>query len=138
PTTIRATVVLPEPDSPTSANVSPRLISKVTPSTAFKNSRWPPSSTRLSHGFETSNARRRFLTSTKDAGVMRHFPLPARHRDGTPRPASRAGAIPAARRGSGRTRTRSADGTSSPAGSPTAAASSPESGPAAYLHRPAP
>jgi hypothetical protein len=60
PTTIRATVVLPEPDSPTSAKVSPLAMSKVTPSTALRNSRWPPSSTRLSHGFETSNTRADF------------------------------------------------------------------------------
>ena len=65
PTTMRATVVLPEPDSPTSAKVSPFPMSKLTPSTALRNSSWPPSSTRLSHGFETSNTRRRFLTSTK-------------------------------------------------------------------------
>ena len=36
PTTSLATVYLPQPDSPTSANVSPFLISKSMPLTAFK------------------------------------------------------------------------------------------------------
>src|SRR5882672_6903747 len=108
PTTIRATVVLPEPDSPTRAKVSPLAMSKVTPSTAFRNSRWPPSSTRFSHGFETSNTRRRFLMSTKGEAVMPRFPSRRRHRDGRPRPGRHAGSAPAARPGSGQTRIRSA------------------------------
>ena len=64
PTTIRATVDLPEPDSPTIAKVSPLAISKPTRSTAVRNFRGSRSSTRLSQGFETSNRRRRSVTST--------------------------------------------------------------------------
>ena len=58
PTTIRATVDLPEPDSPTSAKVSPFATAKETSSTAVRNWRSPPSIIRLSHGFDTSNTRR--------------------------------------------------------------------------------
>ena len=54
PTTIRASVDLPDPDSPTSAKVSPLAMSNDTPSTAVRVFRPPPSSTRASHGFETS------------------------------------------------------------------------------------
>ena len=64
PTTMRATVDLPEPDSPTRAKVSPRWIVKPTPSTAFSHCFGCRSSTRLSHGFDTSNSRRRPSTST--------------------------------------------------------------------------
>ncbi len=47
PTSSRATVLLPQPDSPTSASVVPRAIEKLTPSTACTNWRGLPSSTRL-------------------------------------------------------------------------------------------
>src|SRR5882672_3950144 len=57
PTIRRATVDLPQPDSPTSARVSPWRTSSVTPSTA-RSSRLPsPSSTRSSQGRETSKSR---------------------------------------------------------------------------------
>ena len=36
----RPTVVLPDPDSPTKPSVSPRLMSKVTPSTALTSATW--------------------------------------------------------------------------------------------------
>jgi hypothetical protein len=47
-------VDLPEPDSPTSAKVSPRLISKLTSAAAVRNCLSSRSITRLSQGFETS------------------------------------------------------------------------------------
>src|SRR5687767_5469858 len=53
----RASVDLPQPDSPTSARVSPLEISKLTPSTARKMRRGSPSTTRFSHGRETSKSR---------------------------------------------------------------------------------
>src|SRR5450432_87879 len=59
----RATVDLPQPDSPTSESVSPRLMVKDTPSTARRIWRDPPSSTRFSHGRETSKSRARLRTS---------------------------------------------------------------------------
>ena len=37
---VRPSVVLPQPDSPTSANVSPGMISKSTPSTAYTVPIW--------------------------------------------------------------------------------------------------
>ena len=64
PTTMRATVDFPEPDSPTSAKVSPLAMSKDTPSTALRYCFSPPSSIRLSQGFETSKTRRRSRTRT--------------------------------------------------------------------------
>src|SRR4029079_15185224 len=108
PTTIRATVVLPEPDSPTSAKVSPFLMSKVTLSTALRYSRCPPSRTRLSQGFETSKTRRRFVAWTKGALMLRSPPA-HRHRDGRRPTARPAEVAPADRHDSGRMRTRSAD-----------------------------
>ncbi len=54
PTTQRATVDLPQPDSPTRAKVLPRGMSKLTPSTAFRIWRGWPSIIRLSNGLETS------------------------------------------------------------------------------------
>ena len=64
PTTIRATVDLPEPDSPTMAKGAPRSIAKPTRSTAVRNRRGSRSITRLSQGFDTSKTRRRSVTST--------------------------------------------------------------------------
>src|SRR3954463_1747087 len=57
PTMSRATVDLPLPDSPTSASVSPAFTSRSTLSTARSMRRGSFSSTRLSHGRETSNSR---------------------------------------------------------------------------------
>src|SRR6266850_7759128 len=53
----RATVDLPQPDSPTSPRVSPLETSKVTRSTARSRRGGSPASTRLSHGRETSKSR---------------------------------------------------------------------------------
>src|SRR6185436_5579748 len=53
----RARVDLPQPDSPTRARVSPRATSKLTSSTARRRRRGLRSSTRLSHGAETSKSR---------------------------------------------------------------------------------
>ena len=64
PTTILATVDLPEPDSPTSAKVSRWSIEKVTSAAAVSRRRGRRSITRLSHGFETSKMRPRSFTST--------------------------------------------------------------------------
>ena len=64
PTTILATVDLPEPDSPTSAKVSRRAIEKETSAAATSSRCGSRSITRLSHGFETSKMRPRSLTST--------------------------------------------------------------------------
>ena len=60
-------------DSPTSAKVSPRPMSKVTPSTALRI-RVAAFQLAVSHGFETSKTRRRFLTSTAHAALswLRH------------------------------------------------------------------
>src|SRR2546425_2202201 len=57
PTIRRAMVDLPQPDSPTSARVSPRRTSSVTPSTARSSLLPSPSSTRSSQGRETSKSR---------------------------------------------------------------------------------
>src|SRR6186997_478587 len=57
PTIRRATVDLPQPDSPTSARVSPLVTSKETRSTARNSRRGSRSITRLSHGRETSKSR---------------------------------------------------------------------------------
>jgi hypothetical protein len=75
PTTMRPKVDFPEPDSPTSAKVSPRAMSNDTPSTAVRTCRPSPVSTRLSHGFETSNVRRRSRMLTKGRSAM---PSPSR------------------------------------------------------------
>src|ERR1700744_5341572 len=107
PTTMRATVVFPEPDSPTRAKVSPLAMSNVTPSTAFRNSSSPPSRTRLSHGFETSKTRRRLLTLTRGA-VMPRYPSQPHRRDDTPRLARLDEWAPAVRHGSDQRQTRSA------------------------------
>jgi hypothetical protein len=53
----RATVDLPQPDSPTSPSVSPGSIARLTPSTAFSTARGFRSRTRSSQGGETSNER---------------------------------------------------------------------------------
>src|SRR5688500_12698529 len=57
PTIRRATVDLPQPDSPTSASVSPRSTSRSTRSTARRMRRGSRSMTRLSHGRDTSKSR---------------------------------------------------------------------------------
>src|SRR5260221_10420683 len=59
----RATVDLPQPDSPTRESVSPRLMEKETPSTALSSWRGAPSITRFSHGRETSKSLVRWVTS---------------------------------------------------------------------------
>src|SRR5258708_2059476 len=59
----RATVDLPQPDSPTRESVSPRLMEKETPSTAFSSWRGAPSMTRFSHGRDTSKSLVRLVTS---------------------------------------------------------------------------
>src|SRR5918992_2054171 len=53
----RATVDLPQPDSPTSARVSPFETWKLTRSTARKMRRGSRSITRFSHGRDTSKSR---------------------------------------------------------------------------------
>src|SRR6185437_15748848 len=68
PTRQRATVDFPHPLSPTSANVSPRLMSKLTPSSALTHARFFPCTTRSSIGGDTSKYRARFETSTRGAG----------------------------------------------------------------------
>src|ERR1700722_14109449 len=60
----RATVVLPQPDSPTSEKVSPRLIVKVTPSNALTAARGLPCRSRSTAACETSKWRLRSLTSS--------------------------------------------------------------------------
>src|SRR6218665_1676194 len=62
PTISRATVDLPQPDSPTRLKVSPLLIEKFTPSTARTMLLPLRSSTRLSQGAETSKIRFRLVT----------------------------------------------------------------------------
>src|SRR4051795_10426677 len=57
PTIRRATVDLPQPDSPTRPTVSPFSMSSDTWSTARRMRRGSRSSTRLSHGRETSKSR---------------------------------------------------------------------------------
>ena len=64
PTSSRATVLLPQPDSPTSASVRPRPIEKLTPSTACTTWRGLRSSTRFSHGADTSKTLARSCTCT--------------------------------------------------------------------------
>src|SRR5436853_3527126 len=61
----RATVDLPQPDSPTSDSVSPRLMVKETPSTARRTWRGVCSITRFSHGRETSKSLERLVTSRR-------------------------------------------------------------------------
>src|SRR5688572_24246224 len=69
----RATVDLPQPDSPTSDSVSPRLISKETPSTAFRICRGERSITRFNHGGDTSKNFARSRTSMSVSGMHRPF-----------------------------------------------------------------
>src|SRR6058998_1984681 len=64
PTSRRATVLLPQPDSPTSASVLPRSIEKLTPSTACTNCFGLRSTTRFNHGADTLKVLARLLTST--------------------------------------------------------------------------
>ena len=63
----RATVDLPQPDSPTSASVSPLRISKLTSLTACRKLCGLRSITRLSHGAETSKVLLTFLRLNKSA-----------------------------------------------------------------------
>src|SRR5438552_1573008 len=70
----RASVDLPQPDSPTSARVSPGATSKLTSSTARSRRRGSPSSTRLSQGRETSKSR---LTRFKLRSALRSGMQPA-------------------------------------------------------------
>src|SRR5688572_868590 len=67
----RATVDLPQPDSPTRESVSPRLIENDTPSTAFSSWRGAPSITRLSHGRETSKSLARLRASSSTSAMNR-------------------------------------------------------------------
>ena len=69
PTRRRATVLLPQPDSPTRASVLPRSIVKLTPSTACSRTRGLRSNTRLSQGGDTSKLRARSWATTSGAGV---------------------------------------------------------------------
>src|SRR6266480_3894906 len=85
PTIRRAMVDLPQPDSPTSARVSPWRTSSVTPSTA-RSSRLPsPSSTRSSQGRETSKSRVTASTLSNGARMQPAGGLarPDRHELGT-------------------------------------------------------
>src|SRR5439155_6337243 len=85
PTIRRAMVDLPQPDSPTSARVSPRRTSSVTPSTA-RSSRLPsPSSIRSSQGRETSKSRETASTLSNGARMQPAggLALFSRHQFGT-------------------------------------------------------
>ncbi|KAG0927741.1 hypothetical protein G6F31_017945 [Rhizopus arrhizus] len=83
PTSMRATVEFPQPDSPTSASVSPRAISNDTPSTARSITLGLPASLRSNHGGDTSNQRAASFTSTK--GALMLPPLIVCHRTTPPR-----------------------------------------------------
>ncbi len=139
PTSTRATVLLPQPDSPTSASVWPAWMLKLASSTACSNWRGLPSSRRLSSGGETSKVRARASACTSGwvapAGAAAGWAGPASIRAGCsaadghgapkrglvmpPPPAAHAAstrpgwrrpaADRAARRGSARTRAGSAD-----------------------------
>src|SRR5215475_9673261 len=105
----RATVDLPQPDSPTRPKVSPRAIEKLTPSTARSSARGLPSSTRLSHGGETSKVLATLTSSTSGAAglIARSRALPG---GANTRPASRRRfPAPGDRGGSDRRRRDSAD-----------------------------
>src|SRR6218665_104930 len=65
PTSRRATVLLPQPDSPTRASVWPFSIVKSTPSTACSSARGLRSSTRLSQGADTSKVMARACACTR-------------------------------------------------------------------------
>src|SRR5687768_8453308 len=69
----RATVDLPQPDSPTSDSVSPRLMVNETPSTAFRIWRGAPSITRFNQGRDTSKKRARSETSSSVSAMHRPF-----------------------------------------------------------------
>src|SRR6266404_9103780 len=70
PTIRRAMVDLPQPDSPTSARVSPRRTSSVTPSTARSSLLPSPSSMRSSQGRETSKSRETASTLSNGARMQ--------------------------------------------------------------------
>src|SRR6267143_790083 len=90
PTIRRATVDLPQPDSPTSARVSPRRTSSVTPSTARSHRLPSPSSTRSSQGRETSKSRVTASTLSNGARMQPAggLALFSRHELGTRAPAA--------------------------------------------------
>ncbi len=104
PTSSRATVLLPQPDSPTSASVLPLWMLKLTPSTACTNCRGLRSMTRFNHGADTSKvfARSSTLTSaviwppvaratSRRRGCGRRRSTPADHGGSAPSPAGSAG-----------------------------------------------
>ena len=66
---MRASVDLPEPDSPTMPSVSPRRIAKSTPSTAFSSRRGSRSISRVIQGLETSKTRREAVDLDERGGV---------------------------------------------------------------------
>ena len=70
PTTMRASVDFPEPDSPTSPNVSPRSIAKSRPSTAASVRRGSRLTSREIQGLETSNTRLKPRTSTIASALL--------------------------------------------------------------------
>ncbi|NJN95000.1 MAG: HAMP domain-containing protein [Anaerolineales bacterium] len=85
PRMVRIRTDLPEPDSPTSASVRPLRMEKLRPSTACTNWRGFDSSTRFSHGGETSKVFARSFTSTR--GLTPRSPLrPASRRRACARP----------------------------------------------------
>src|SRR6185503_17349590 len=67
PTMRRAMVDFPQPDSPTSASVSPLRTANDTSSTACSSCRGTPSMTRLSHGRDTSKSRPTFSSRSSSA-----------------------------------------------------------------------
>src|SRR5258708_19829552 len=71
----RATVDLPQPDSPTSDSVSPRLMVNDTPSTARSSCFGARSMTRFNHGRETSKSLARFLTLSSGLASATRAPL---------------------------------------------------------------
>jgi hypothetical protein len=73
PTTIFATLDMPEPDSPTRANVSCRAMSNDTSCTAFSNFRSSPSMTMLGH-----RLRRRSCYAGHSSAMKFHENLPDR------------------------------------------------------------
>ena len=114
PTSSRATVLLPQPDSPTSASVVPRAMLKATSSTAWTNCRGLRSTTRLSQGAETSKVFARPSTSTSgetfvSSTALMPPPAAARHAASTPPAWRRRAGDPAARPGSDRRPAGSAD-----------------------------
>src|SRR6185436_6167480 len=67
PTMRRAMVDFPQPDSPTSASVSPLRTANDTSSTACSSCRGTPSMTRFSHGRDTSKSRPTFSSRRSSA-----------------------------------------------------------------------